>query len=168
MSEEALRIYLADLSAYNAGHLVGEWVTLPANEDKLTDVIERLGHHGMSDVVIHDWEFPKPLSETDSPYEVNRWASVILRAREEGTPDEVIRLVLSNESDGIKILEAGDYTWIEGTMEDWAYDSLEERLSNHEDMEFLMEFFDFKAYAKALKAEGRYYEGDAYCVEVFS
>ena len=31
-----MQIYIADLSAYNAGYLKGEWIQLPTEEDALT------------------------------------------------------------------------------------------------------------------------------------
>jgi len=33
--EKEMKIYITDLEAYNNGHLVGEWYTLPISEDDL-------------------------------------------------------------------------------------------------------------------------------------
>ena len=35
-----MKVYITDLEAYNCGHLVGNWYTLPMNEDLLAESIE--------------------------------------------------------------------------------------------------------------------------------
>lgn len=60
-----LNVYITDLSAYNSGYLVGEWVSLPINEDDLHDKVREILTNGASlcgeeeheEYFITDWEF---------------------------------------------------------------------------------------------------------------
>ena len=38
-----MKIYLTNLGKYNEGELVGEWVELPASQEELEKVFERIG-----------------------------------------------------------------------------------------------------------------------------
>jgi len=49
------RVYVADLAAYNAGHLVGEWVEA-TDSDALEAAIQKASHDGQHDWAIHDHE----------------------------------------------------------------------------------------------------------------
>ena len=40
---EKIRIFLTNLGRYNEGYLMGEWVKLPVPEDKLEEVLARIG-----------------------------------------------------------------------------------------------------------------------------
>ncbi len=59
-----LNVYITDLSAYNSGYLVGEWVSLPINEDDLHDKVREILTNGASlcgeeeheESFITDWE----------------------------------------------------------------------------------------------------------------
>jgi len=53
-----VRIYIANLGAYNRGELRGQWLTLPAEEEEIDRVIEEVLDTEQNDeeVAIHDWE----------------------------------------------------------------------------------------------------------------
>ena len=38
-----ISIYLTNLGKYNEGFLIGEWVSLPVDEDELNEVFKRIG-----------------------------------------------------------------------------------------------------------------------------
>ena len=38
-----LKIFLTNLGKYNEGYLIGEWVTLPIDNDELEEVKKRIG-----------------------------------------------------------------------------------------------------------------------------
>jgi antirestriction protein len=40
---ERIAIYLTNLGRYNEGYLMGEWVKLPVDKDKLQEVLDRIG-----------------------------------------------------------------------------------------------------------------------------
>ncbi len=66
-----MQIYIADLAAYNAGYLKGEWVQLPTEEDEISDIIQRQSQNEKSDYAIHDWELPFEISEYTDPIKIN-------------------------------------------------------------------------------------------------
>jgi antirestriction protein len=68
---DPIRIYIADLAAYNAGKLVGEWVDLPADPTELEEIMDRLSHGGDHDIAIHDYEAPFRIDEYTSIEELN-------------------------------------------------------------------------------------------------
>jgi antirestriction protein len=72
--DEPIKLYIADLAAYNAGKLVGQWVELPVDEEELDEIIDRLTHGGTQDYAIHDYEAPFKIGEYDSPYKLNELA----------------------------------------------------------------------------------------------
>lgn len=53
-----LSIFITNLGRYNEGALVGEWVSLPADEDDLQAVYDRIGIDGVryEEVFITDYE----------------------------------------------------------------------------------------------------------------
>lgn len=60
-----MKIFITDLEAYNNGHLVGEWYTLPMGEDSLAECNEDVLHNGRKtckhthhheETFITDWE----------------------------------------------------------------------------------------------------------------
>ena len=53
-----ISIFLTNLGKYNEGYLIGEWVKLPVQKDKLEDVLRRIGinHQGYEEYFISDYE----------------------------------------------------------------------------------------------------------------
>jgi len=89
-----LKIYMTDLAAYNKGFLLGEWITLPMNEDKLSEAISKVlrggeaictleyGYEEHEEYFITDWEFEDGLElfevgEYSSPYTLNKELQLI-------------------------------------------------------------------------------------------
>ena len=76
-----MKIYITDLEAYNNGHLVGEWYTLPMGEDSLAEcnedvlyngrkICEHTHHH--EETFITDWECDyMEIGEYDDIYKLN-------------------------------------------------------------------------------------------------
>ena len=51
---ERIAIYLTNLGRYNEGCLMGEWVKLPVDKDKLQEVLDRIGiNEQYSKLAIH-------------------------------------------------------------------------------------------------------------------
>ncbi|SMP87567.1 Antirestriction protein (ArdA) [Epsilonproteobacteria bacterium SCGC AD-308-E02] len=84
-----IKIYITDLEAYNNGHLIGEWYTLPMGEDSLAecneDVLQagRRAMHGDNainqphheETFITDWECDyMDIGEYDDIYKLNEIA----------------------------------------------------------------------------------------------
>lgn len=79
-----IKIYITDLSAYNNGHLVGEWVTLPS-DDINADIARVLTNGALScndgsiheEVFITDYEAPIKINEYDNIQELNELAETL-------------------------------------------------------------------------------------------
>jgi len=76
-------IYITDLSAYNSGHLIGKWYTLPMAQEELTEAIqevlrngEKVCHDGQAheEVFITDYESEIIIGEYDGIYRLNELA----------------------------------------------------------------------------------------------
>lgn len=134
-STNEIRIFVANLGAYNAGRLIGEWIDLPMDEETLQDRIgDILNHRDESDelygeeVAIHDYEAPFTIGEYDSVLGVNETAERIAALSEDDAA--VIEAVLGNFHDadeGLAKLESGEYTIYSGCddMSDVAYEVAE-------------------------------------------
>jgi hypothetical protein len=80
-----LNVYITDLSAYNNGHLIGEWISLPMDEDELSNKIKEILETGSKacgygeiheEYFISDYEFETDfnlleVSEYSNPYKLN-------------------------------------------------------------------------------------------------
>jgi hypothetical protein len=51
-----MRVFVTSLSAYNAGELRGEWLSLPADSEELNGVIARYTNNGSNDYFLSDFE----------------------------------------------------------------------------------------------------------------
>jgi len=72
-----IRIYIANLAAYNSGILRGEWLDLPATADEISDTLKRvLGDHD-EEYAIHDYEAPFAISEYDGIDAINEIAEAL-------------------------------------------------------------------------------------------
>jgi antirestriction protein len=69
-----IKIYVASLKDYNAGHLVGEWIDLPTDAEEIKEVISKLSYGGQNDIAIHDYEAPFAIEEYESIYKLNEFA----------------------------------------------------------------------------------------------
>lgn len=68
-----IRVYVANLHAYNCGELVGEWIDLPTSDDELRERIERIvaAYPGGEEVAIHDYEAPWRIDEYENIFTLN-------------------------------------------------------------------------------------------------
>lgn len=82
-----MRIYITDLAAYNHGHLVGEWLTLPMEEEELREKLKGILLRGSElcdneevheEYFISDWECEIfEIGEYESIYKLNDKAEKI-------------------------------------------------------------------------------------------
>ncbi|MGE6227606.1 antirestriction protein ArdA [Paenibacillus chitinolyticus] len=162
-----IRIYVANLAAYNSGMLVGEWFDLPMDIDDLMDGIAEVcggrNEHGniRYEWAIHDYEAPFKVNEHDSVERINDWAELLDGANED---DSVIETILNNESDieaGIGIVMNDEYRvyWDCEDMEDVAYAYIEETglLSNIPDN--IANYFDYEKFGRDMEIEGTFLRG---------
>lgn len=72
---EEMQVYIANLSKYNEGELVGAWFTPPIDFD---EVKERIGlNDEYEEYAIHDYELPFEISEYTDIEEINRICEMV-------------------------------------------------------------------------------------------
>ena len=133
-----IRIYVANLAAYNEGRLVGDWLTLPMDEEELTEAIKKiLGKD--EEWAIHDYEAPFSIHEYDSPYELNKLLEDLEDIDEE---EDVIRAIadIVDKDELFQILKDQSYSFIRDVHD-------EQDLALKIDQEYFP--FDFEAVDKA-------------------
>lgn len=67
-----MKIYLTNLTQYNRGRLVGEWVEFPCAEEELQDVMTRVLCIGEEYFITDSDGIPFDVGEYDNPYEINQ------------------------------------------------------------------------------------------------
>lgn len=89
-----IKIWLGDLSAYNAGILKGEWLSLPMDPEALQAKVELYTCNGQSDYFIADSETPEgiKIGEYSNPTQLNELAESLAELSERDL-DRVIYLI---------------------------------------------------------------------------
>jgi antirestriction protein len=167
-----LNVFLSDLQAYNEGHLVGRFITLPISENKLAQAISEVLREGeaISDSNNHeeffltDWEWGDveffSIDEYDNIYELNAKLQAIEEV--EAYKHKAIAFLLSeglaNDLDDA-ISKADDVRVYEGqSMEDIAYDLLQECYGVDTLPSIIANHIDYGGIARDLEMDGTYFE----------
>lgn len=153
-----VRIYIADLEAYNSGNLCGEWVTLPVSDEELQAILDKYSNNGQTDYAIHDSDSPFTINEYDNPFKVNEWAQSLEDINED---EAVISAILSNFSgteEALKVLESGEYAvyWDCDDMGDVAAEYIESTGLLSDVPEDVKRYFDYDAYGSDMESEGTF------------
>lgn len=159
-----IRIYITNLGKYNEGELVGEWVTLPV-DDNFKSVLERIGISDKPDkngivyeeYFITDYEAPFEIGEYDNIYELNELAEklddfdslekkVFFYCKDNGYDvDKAFEIVLDHS---YSLYEASSPT-------DLAYEVIEEMGGIDSLAKNTLEnYFDYESFGKTLTYEG--------------
>ena len=170
-----MKIYLTNLGKYNEGELLGEWVTLPATEEELKTVFERIGiNEEYEEYFITDYETDidgLKIGEYDNLEELNELAETLENMREEEL--EVVGVMLEDGyefDEAIEKTENGDYRiyYDCDDMSDVAYQVIEESGFLNNIPETVARYFDYEAYGRDLDIEGKFYMTDSgNCIEIF-
>lgn len=77
--DAVISIWLGSLEAYNAGRLIGRWISLPCDEDALRQAYNIVTHDGRHDFYIADYAgaFQGNRSEYADPFELNEMAEAL-------------------------------------------------------------------------------------------
>ena len=167
-----MKIYITDLEAYNNGHLVGAWYTLPMSEEELAKAVvnelqkgEELcnTHNSHEEYFITDYECDyMKIEQYDSIYKLNDIAQQI----EALTQKEVsaVKIMLDNYivndiKDAIENIDNMICT-NELKMEDIAYNYLQESGVMKNLSESLHRYFDYEAFGRDMQMDGNYYMDD--------
>ena len=164
-----LRGFITNLGKYNEGCLVGEWIDFPINEDDLKEVFERIEIDGVNyeEYFFTDWEcdLDLGLGEYESIDHVNEIAEMI----NDLSSDDYEKLVAIMEYDTGNALEAIEYLdnytfYHDTTLEDFAYDMVQEQYFSKETPEIFQTYFDYEAFARDLSFEGYHEVNDGVLV----
>ncbi|WP_434580460.1 antirestriction protein ArdA [Sulfurimonas sp. NW15] len=165
-----MRVYITDLEAYNNGHLVGEWYQLPMSEDLLAESIENVLNEGKEiceDEHFHEEYF---IADYECEYmEIDEYANLtkhneVAEAMEAMSEYEIkiIKFLLDNHivSDIFEAIEQRDDVRVyeDQTMEDIAYDLIEECYNLDNIPSIISNNIDYKSIARDLEIEGSYYK----------
>lgn len=169
---DTMEIYITDLAAYNAGHLIGNWIVLPMNTDelqaKMTEILtigaEACGDGEHEEIFITDYECEfMRINEYDSIEKLNEIAEAV-----EGLGEHELKairfLIENNLVNGFEeALEKYEEVIIhEGcTMEDIAYDFVNECYNIDSIPSIIANNIDYEKIGRELEMDGRYFEIDS-------
>lgn len=166
-----LKIYVTNLSKYNEGVLVGEWVSLPC--EGLEEVLDKISNNGNGELFISDYETDisnLKISEYDDILQLNEIAEEI----DNLSDDEVIALqaYLEQYNDIEQALEEvrqGNYTiyYDCDDMSDVAYQVVNESGLLDGVPETIKGYFDYEAYGRDIDIEGTFIQVDNNIIELY-
>lgn len=161
---EEIKIYVANLAAYNDGELRGDWFTLPCEMD---DIFKRVFTEDELDVdgqpngdwAIHDYEASFKIDEYTSIDYLNEVAelfntlssediSILLALKEEG--------VLNDLSEGKEYLDSVIRYHNCNEMKDIAFLEIREKFGDNSEYHFFLRHFDYESYGNELETTGTY------------
>ena len=164
MVERRISIYLTNLGKYVEGCLMGEWVKLPVDKDKLQDVLDRIGIDGVQyeEYFISDYEAllgNLHISEYSSIQELNELAE-----RLDGLADhdyDKLGAVLEMEScltvaEILEIIDELDsFDLLVGIDTDYAIGEYfaDAGALLHGIPEHIQRYFDFESYGRDVRLE---------------
>ena len=170
-----LKLFITDLTAYNNGFLVGEWVTLPLSGKELYLAIQSILNEGEylcqsdsthEEIFITDYEWVGQtlfnVGEYDSPWDVNDDLGKVYELS-----DYQQRAVAFLLTEGITyevdeaILKADDVIiHVNQTLEDVAYELMQECYNIDKLPPIIANNIDYQGIAKDLEYDGTYWEID--------
>ena len=171
-----LEIYITDLAAYNKGFLIGEWITLPLDQQELSTAVDKVlrgaeaicaleyGYDKHEEYFITDSEWSnhhfQEIHEYEDIYNLNQQLQLI-----EGKSDYELKAIsfLINEGFAIDIDSAldkvDDVTIYENqNMEDVAYDLMQDLYQADLLPSILANNIDYEGIARDLEYDGTYFE----------
>jgi len=184
-----LEIYITDLAAYNKGYLIGEWVELPLDSAQLTTTVDKIlrggeaicfmesGYYEKHEehfITDYAWESVElfDVDEYANLQQLNESLQLIQNIHPAGDIQEhtlkIIKFLLGDgiATDLVDALEKVDdvVVYEEQSMEDIAYNLIQECYNIHELSPLIANHIDYAAIGRDLEMEGRYTEvdGDIY------
>lgn len=166
-----MEVYITDLEAYNNGHLVGQWYEFPMNEDLLAESIENVLQKGRD--ICGDSHFHEEYFITDykcSYMSIDEYHNLdklneIAEAMEDIDEDGVkaINFLIENNFvkdifESIETYEESVRIYEDNTMEDIAYNLIEECYSLDDIPDIIANNIDYEKIGRDLEIEGSYYK----------
>jgi len=169
-----MRVYITDLEAYNNGHLVGNWYTLPMNDDLLAESIENVLQEVKNicgDTHFHEEHFITELEwnymsieEYDDLTKLNNIAEAMEDIDEDGV--KAINFLMKNNfvKDVFEAIESYEDTvkiHEDATMKDIAENYIEECCNIDDFPSIIANNIDYESIAHDMEIEGCYYRVDS-------
>lgn len=171
-----MKIYITDLEAYNNGHLVGNWYTLPMSLDLLAESIEdvlREGRRACNSDHFHEEYFITDsdcaefhITEYSDIFELNRKAEILDTLSDYDKKSLIFLLdegLVNDFDEGVeKISDVVVYENM--TMEDVASDYVSECYDLDSMPSIISNNIDYEKIGRELEMDGRYFvrDGDIY------
>ncbi len=169
-----LRIYLTNLGKYNEGMLVGEWVDLPVSEEELEKVFNRIGiNDEYEEYFITDYESDidgVKVGEYENIDDLNELAEALedLDSEEENVLSVMLEDGCTFEEALEKIKDRDYMVYYNcNSMEDVAYQVIEESGLLDGVPEKVARYFNYEAYGRDLEIEGTFYQINNAYIEIF-
>ena len=167
-----LRIYLTNLGRYNEGIFVGQWVTLPIDNEELEAIKQRIGiNQYYEEMFITDYESDidgVSVGEYDNIEELNELAEAL-----ENLDDIELDVITALLAEGYGINEAIEkkddcYIWFDcDDMEDVAMQYCDTCGMLEAMPEHLRNYFDFAAFGRDMSFEGHFvFVASGNCIEI--
>lgn len=157
-----MKIFLTNLGKYNEGELIGEWVELPASQEELKKVFERIGiNEEYEEYFITDYECD--LYEVGEYENIDKLNDIAERIKElDEEKSKVVKALIQKLDytlyEAIDKVNSGDYMIYNDceNMTDVAYQVVEEcgYLENVPDN--VARYFDYESFGMELEIEGNY------------
>lgn len=157
-----MKIFLTNLGKYNEGELIGEWVELPASQEELKKVFERIGiNEEYEEYFITDYECD--LYEVGEYENIDKLNDIAERIKElDEEKSKVVKALIQKLDytlyEAIDKVNSGDYMIYNDceNMTDVAYQVVEEcgYLENVPDS--VARYFDYESFGRELEIEGNY------------
>jgi len=166
-----MELFITDLAAYNNGYLIGEWVSLPMDEDDLKAKIDEIlsigakacGDDEHEEIFLTDYECDYlEIAEYDNPFKLNEMAE-----QADGLNDHEVKMVRFLLRNGLvnnfeESLEKYEDVIIheDSTMEDVAYEFVNECYNLKDLAPIISNNIDYEAIGREMEMDGRYFEED--------
>lgn len=167
-----LKIYVTNLSKYNEGVLVGEWVSLPCEDIK--EVLDKISNNDNDELFISDYETDisgLKIGEYEDILQLNEIAEEIEEMRE----DELIAFqayleqYANNMEQALEEVRQGNYRiyYDCDNMEDVAYQVVNDCGLLDGVPEEVKIYFDYEAYGRDMDIEGTFIQIDNNIIELY-
>lgn len=153
-----VKVYIANLGKYNEGVLQGAWFALPVDFDFIA---EKIGlNDEYEEYAIHDFESPVDIPEYISIDELNNMYNKLCEIEEHGIEECDMKEVISEMGGLDELYNNLDSIVNHGciSLEDYAYEYLEEYLSGIDVVPWLLSYIDYDKFANDLCIEGHFVE----------
>lgn len=174
---DSINVFITNLGKYNEGELLGEWISLPIDEDDLEEARKRIGiNEEYEEEFLTDWECPiKALYDLIGEYTSIEYLNELVEQLESVPEDDYAILNVLYDMQGtfdsmLDTYNDGNYRVYYGctSMEDVAREFLEETGAFHGLPSFVEDYFDYEAYGRDMGYNGSFSElEDGTIVEVY-